>query len=68
MRIVINSLKDIDFIAVWPSISVVLFLFIFIFIVFNVIKFDKKKIEEWGAMPLDFNGEISQNTDKTSIS
>ena len=55
----LKYLNDYDWITIWPIVSVVLFTAIFIFIVFMVIKFKKKDIGIWEAMPLDEDNNIS---------
>lgn len=49
----VKYMSEYEWAMIWPKISVVLFTLIFIFIVYTVIKFKKKDIEEWEAMPLN---------------
>ena len=65
----LKYLSEYDWFTIWPIISVVLFTLIFIFIIFMVIRFKKKDVKLWEAMPLDdkindSSLEISNNSDK----
>ena len=58
----VKYLSEYDWAMIWPKVSVVLFTIIFLFIVFMVIRFKKKDVEEWEAMPLnDGNDTDTEN-------
>jgi hypothetical protein len=55
----LKYLYENDWLSLWPTISVVLFLAIFIFIVFMVLRYKKKDVQEWESMPLDEDGSTN---------
>lgn len=60
----LKYLNEYDWVTLWPKISVVLFTVIFLFIVYMVIKFKKKDVEEWEAMPLNDGTDVDINHSK----
>ncbi len=54
-------LSEYDWATLWPRISVVLFTLVFLFIVYMVLTFKKKDVEEWEAMPLNDGTDTDNN-------
>ena len=55
----VKFLSEHDWAMVWPKVSLVLFTLIFLYIVYMAFTFKKKDVDNWEAMPLDLDEEIT---------
>ena len=57
MRIVIHYLEEIDGVAIFPIIGMLIFITFFLFLIYYIYNLDKGFVEEMSDSPLDFDVE-----------
>jgi hypothetical protein len=67
MRIVIHYLEDIEGVAIFPIIGMLIFFTFFLFLLYYIYHLDKGFVKDMGDAPLDNdgekNGKLNNNTD-----
>jgi cytochrome c oxidase cbb3-type subunit 4 len=62
-----NILQNIDNIAIWPTISFVIFFSFFAVLLWWVVKVDKKYVDEMGQIPLSDGNEKNPSDNLTHL-
>ncbi|MDW3652026.1 MAG: hypothetical protein R8P61_33440 [Bacteroidia bacterium] len=56
-----ETLRSIDGVSLFPVIAILIFVIFFLIVLFFVIRMDKKRVQEFSALPLE-DGPKSSNT------
>ncbi|MEM8890917.1 MAG: cbb3-type cytochrome c oxidase subunit 3 [Bacteroidota bacterium] len=56
-----ETLRSIDGVSLFPVIAILIFVIFFLIVLYFVIRMDKKKVQEFSALPLE-NGGKQPNT------